>query len=256
MLHDAGVMANPSAYRRAFRLWYTALFSCLARRARVVCTVSKFSAAELNRFVGARLDSLHVIYPSGEHIVRAPPDTGVNARLGLLGRRYVLAVGSLVPNKNLRGVLAAFKLLGEPDIRIVAVGGSNNRIFPEFELEGNTLVRTGYVADAELRALYEGAECLVFPSFYEGFGLPPLEAMHCGCPVIVANRAAMPEICGDAALYCDPSDPQDIARSIRRVLTSTSLREDLQEAGYARARMFTWLRATAQLEELIERCAV
>jgi glycosyltransferase involved in cell wall biosynthesis len=102
-----------------------------------------------------------------------------------------------------------------------------------------------------LRALYENAACFIFPSFYEGFGLPPLEAMHCGCPVIVSDRASLPEVCGDAAVYCDPDDPADIARQLRLVLTSSELRRELREAGFARARSFGWQRSAEQLNELL-----
>ena len=119
------------------------------------------------------------------------------------------------------------------------------------ELDHESLVLAGYVTDGELRALYERAACFVFPSFYEGFGIPPLEAMHCGCPVIVSDRASLPEVCGQAALYCNPDDPIDIAAKLRRVLTSHLLQEELREAGRARARQFSWGRAATQLEELL-----
>ena len=107
------------------------------------------------------------------------------------------------------------------------------------------------MTDGELRALYESATCFVFPSFYEGFGLPPLEAMHCGCPVVVSDRAALPEVCGSAAVYCDPDDPADIAKQLRLVLTSPTLRSELRAAGIERARQFSWRKSAAQLNELL-----
>jgi glycosyltransferase involved in cell wall biosynthesis len=99
---------------------------------------------------------------------------------------------------------------------------------------------TGYVSDAELRALYENAACFVYPSFYEGFGLPPLEAMTCGCPVVVSRAASLPEVCGDAAVYCDPCDPADIARAMERVLGNPAAQEDLRRRSLERARTFSW----------------
>jgi glycosyltransferase involved in cell wall biosynthesis len=113
------------------------------------------------------------------------------------------------------------------------------------------LVPAGYVTNGELRALYESAACFVFPSFYEGFGLPPLEAMHCGCPVVVSDRASLPEVCGSAAVYCDPDDPADIAKQLRLVLTSPTLRSELRAAGIERARQFSWRKSAAQLNELL-----
>src|SRR5438105_7080560 len=136
-------------------------------------------------------------------------------------------------------------------MKLVAVGGGNSRVFADVDLLGDGLIPAGYVTDGELRALYENAACFIFPSFYEGFGLPPLEAMHCGCPVIVSDRASLPEVCGEAAVYCDPDDPADIARQLRLVLTSSALRRELREAGLARARSFGWQRSADQLTELL-----
>jgi glycosyltransferase involved in cell wall biosynthesis len=163
----------------------------------------------------------------------------------------VLAVGSLTPNKNFGGVVRAASMLTDLGYKVVAAGGVNARVFNGVDLTGDDLVLAGYVTDSELRALYESATCFVFPSFYEGFGLPPLEAMHCGCPVVVSDRASLPEVCGDAAVYCDPDDPADMAKQLRLVLTSAALRRELSEAGKKRARQFGWQRSAEQLNELL-----
>jgi glycosyltransferase involved in cell wall biosynthesis len=110
----------------------------------------------------------------------------------------------------------------------------------------------GYVTDPELRALYENAACFVYPSLYEGFGLPPLEAMSCGCPTLVARAASLPEVCGDAALYCDPRDPASIAQQIRCLVDDTSRRADLRARGLARAREFSWDRSAGTLLKLVD----
>jgi len=251
VLHDVSAFAFPSAYSRTFRTWYRFLLAGLMRRAAVIATVSKFSADELVRCIGVRARGIEVIYESGEHILQNRAEPAVIARLGLENSRYVLAVGSLTPNKNLAGVIAAARLLTDLDVKIVAAGGSYGRVFADVDLGKSNLVHAGQVSDGELRALYEHAECFVFPSFYEGFGLPPLEAMHCGCPVVVSNRSSIPEICGDAAVYCDPGDPRDIAKQLRKVLTSDSLRDELREAGHMRSRLFSWKRAASKLDEVI-----
>jgi glycosyltransferase involved in cell wall biosynthesis len=251
VLHDAGIITNPATYSFAFRSWYRWLFSGLMRRAGTVATVSKFSAGELMKHIGRRACGIELIPGAGEHVLRTAPDTAVLKRLGLSGQRYVLAVGSRTPNKNLAGVLQAAPLLSDLGCKFVAAGGSNSRVFNGVEIKDDSLVLAGYVTDAELRALYENAACFVFPSLYEGFGLPPLEAMHCGCPVVVSDRASLPEVCGRAALYCNPDDPADIASKLRAVLTSDALRDDLRAAGLVRAREFSWIRAAEQLEELL-----
>jgi glycosyltransferase involved in cell wall biosynthesis len=251
VLHDAGTIANPDTYSLAFRSWYRWMFGGLMRRAGIVATVSKFSASELMKHVGGRAAGIELIQGAGDHILRAQSDARVIERLGLSGQRYVLAVGSRTPNKNLGGVARAAALLADLGCKVVAAGGSNARVFNGVELSGESHVLAGYVTDGELRALYENAACFVFPSLYEGFGLPPLEAMLCGCPVVCSDRASLPEVCGQAALYCNPDDPADIAAKLRRVLTSPALQAELREAGRARAREFGWSRAAAQLEELL-----
>ena len=251
VLHDAGTIANPATYSLPFRSWYRWMFGGLMSRAGIVATVSRFSAGELMKHLGARAEGIELIQGAGDHILRAQADTRVIARLGLSRQPYVLAVGSRTPNKNFRGVAYAAALLKDLGYKVVAAGGSNARVFNGVELDNESLILAGYVTDGELRALYENAACFVFPSLYEGFGLPPLEAMLCGCPVIVSDRASLPEVCGEAALYCNPDDPVDIAAKLRRVLTSHLLQAELREAGRARAREFGWSRAATQLEELL-----
>jgi glycosyltransferase involved in cell wall biosynthesis len=251
VLHDAGPAANPATYNFAYRNWHLWLYSALMRRAAVVATVSRFSAGELTRLIGCRASQVEVIYEGGEHVLRAPADTSILDRMGLRNRPYILAVGNRTPNKNLAALLRAAEYLQDLGVTIVAAGGANKRVFASVPSESQPVADTGYISDGELRALYENAQCFVFPSLYEGFGLPPLEAMHCGCPVVVSRRASLPEVCGDAALYCDPRDPRGIAQQIRRILTSQSLRKELREAGFARARSFSWKRSARQLDELL-----
>jgi glycosyltransferase involved in cell wall biosynthesis len=251
VLHDAGIITNPATYSFAFRSWYRWLFSGLMHRAGIVATVSKFSASELMKHIGRRASGIELIPGAGEHVLRVPADTSVLDKLGLRDQRYVLAVGSRTPNKNLSGVLRATEMLSDLGCKVVAAGGSNSRVFNGVPIQSDSLVLAGYVTDGELRALYENAACFVFPSLYEGFGLPPLEAMHCGCPVVVSDRASLPEVCGRAALYCDPDDAADIASKIRLVLSSDKLREELRQAGFERAREFSWGKSALQLEDLL-----
>jgi glycosyltransferase involved in cell wall biosynthesis len=251
VVHDAATLANPHNFSFAFRTWYRLMLSVLTRRSRVLASVSKFSADELTRFFGKRARGVEVVGEGGEHILREPADTSVIDRLGLAGRRFVLAVGSQSPNKNFAAVVKALHLLDDPDLLLVAAGGGNSRVFAGAAVSDARLLSTGYVSDAQLRALYEHASCFAFPSFYEGFGLPPLEAMYCGCPVVVSNRASMPEVCGQAAWYCDPADPATLAAQLRRVLGSASARDELRAAGRERAAVFSWDKAAQQFSEIM-----
>ncbi len=250
-IHDAGVFAIPEAYSRPFRTWYRLLHPQLGRRAVHMLTVSEFSRAELSRYLGIAGDRFTVIPNGGEHILRDPADKGILRRLGL-SRRYVLAVSSHSAHKNFAGIQAAVQHMRGQDFTLVFAGGANSRIFNPGEAPAGESVVTGRVTDAELRALYENAECFVYPSFYEGFGLPPLEAMTCGCPVVVSRAASLPEVCGNAAVYCDPNDPADIGRALDEVLQSAELRSDLRRRGEERAAQFTWSHSGTALLHLLD----
>jgi glycosyltransferase involved in cell wall biosynthesis len=252
VIHDTATLANPGNFSWKFRAWYQVMLSSLMKRSKVITSVSKFSAGELMRYFPNRRSGVEVVCEGGEHILRVPADTRIIDRLKLHGRRFVLAVGNRSTNKNFGAVLKAMALLDDPDLLLVAAGGGNQRVFASAQVEDPRLLSTGFVSDAELRALYEHAECFIFPSFYEGFGLPPLEAMCCGCPVVASNTSSMPEVCGDAALYCDPADPASIATHIRRLLDSPALCDEMREAGLARSRLYGWDKAAAQFQDIMK----
>ncbi|GGD95888.1 mannosyltransferase [Aureimonas endophytica] len=248
ILHDAQVWQTPQAYGRAFRLWYRLLLPLLGRRSALVSTVSRFSKGELERF-GVVPPGKIVVAPNGcDHIDRIAPDPTILARSGLAAGRYFLAIGSLSPHKNIATLLKAEALRARRDLPIVLAGGANPRIFSGTGLEGETGVRhLGRVSDGELRALYEGATALLFPSFFEGFGLPPLEAMRCGCPVIASTAPAVVESCGEAALYADPHDPSAFAARMDELAGDEALRARLAAAGRRQSDGFTWARTAERL---------
>lgn len=249
LLHDAAVFDHPEAYARAFVAWYRRLFRRLARRAARLLTVSAFSRARLALHLGLDPARLGVVPNGCDHLQAVVPDDSVLARHGLAGTRFLLAVASANPTKNLAALVAAYaRLPADPMRRLVIVGGANPRVFAESATSDPPgVLRTGPLGDAELKALYGHATAFVFPSMYEGFGLPPLEAMACGCPVAAAQAAAIPEVCGDAALYFDPQSVDAIAAALQRLFTDESLRERLRTAGQARAATFRWSRAAATL---------
>ena len=255
-LHDAAVYRVPAAYTRAFRAWYRVLWAGLARTAPVVLTVSEFSRRELVGCLGIDGARIRVVPESGEHVLAVAPDPGVLDRHRLRERPFVLAVSTANPTKNFAAVVRAIELLGDTDFDFVVAGGVDPRIFAAAAAPlPATVKRVGYVSDGELRALYEQAACFVHPSLYEGFGLPPLEAMCCGCPVIAADAASIPEVCGDAAVYCDPRSPADLARKLAALMASPDERRALAARGRARAARFAWRQAAAANWDAVRRVA-
>jgi glycosyltransferase involved in cell wall biosynthesis len=252
-LHDAAVYRVPAAYTLAFRTWYRVLWAGLARTAPAILTVSYFSRRELADCLGIDRSRIGVVEEAGDHVLAVAPDPGVLDRHGLRARPFVLAVSTANPTKNFGAVVRAIERLGDTDFDFVVAGGVDPRVFAQAAAPLPAAVkRVGYVSDGELRALYEHAACFVHPSRYEGFGLPPLEAMRCGCPVIAAEAASIPEVCGDAALYFDPASPAELADKLAALMANPAERDALAARGRARAARFSWRRAAAaNWEELL-----
>ena len=242
VIHDASVFAVPSAYSFAFRTWYRINIRRLGSCAERIITPSRFSATELTRHAGIAPDRFTVVHLGADHLDAVDPDESVFARYGIGARPYILAVSSEAPHKNLAALVHALPMLRRtvPDLEVVSVGGSFPAIFAGQKDTSEQIRRIGYARDAELKALYQRALCFVYPSWYEGFGLPPLEAMRAGCPVVVSRAASLPEICGDAALYFDPNDPAALAEAVRRLWRDVVLRDVMRARGQERAAQFTW----------------
>lgn len=249
VLHDAAVFDCPRSYSRPFVLWYRWLFRRLARRAERLLTVSGFSRSRLALHLGLAPDRIAIVPGGSDHLDGIRLDANTLGRHGIGDGRFLMAVASANPSKNLPALMAAFASLGpEPGVRLVIVGGRNPRVFADPSgIDPPGVVRTGPIDDAQLKALYERAVALVFPSLYEGFGLPPIEAMACGCPVAAAGVASIPEVCGDAALYFDPSSVSEIAQAMRRLLDDVALRDRLRSAGRERAALYQWRKSAAIL---------
>lgn len=251
-LHDAAAFAVPEAYSRAFRTWYQVLFRGLGRSAKGVLTDSEFSRQELRRHAGIPETKLEVVYLGREHFLKVKADTGILEKHALSGRPFLFAVSSQSPHKNFGAVVKALQMLGETPFQVVIAGGSNPRVHAATGMLPESVKHVGYVSDGELRALYEGAAGFVHPAYYEGFGIPPLEAMTLGCPVLVSDAASLPEVCGDAALYFDPSNERDIADKIQLFMRDVSLQSRLRTLGRAQAERFSWDRTTHEVLSFTE----
>lgn len=257
VIHDAAVFALPQAYSWRFRQAYRVLHRLLAHSAARILTVSAFSQQELARHLNVPAERIGVLAAGGDHMLRVTPDDGVLDRHGLRQRPYVLAVSSNHLGKNFAVVAQAMLRLQRPDFDVVIAGGLNHAVFSRSEQSLPPFIkRVGYVSDGELNSLYQHAAVFVFPSVYEGFGLPPLEAMTLGCPVVSSHAASMPEVCGDAAVYFDPHDPDACVRALDQVMKSGQAgRQDLGARSLARSKEWSWQRAAQALAHHLKEMA-
>jgi glycosyltransferase involved in cell wall biosynthesis len=247
-----------SAKSRWFRTWRAWLW-LQCRAACGVVTVSQHSAGDIRRLLSVPEAKIHVIH-NGVRPPQARPLGESPAPWPATGRLLVY-VGRLDPYKNLVGLVRALAIIrrqaGE-EVHLVVAGEADER-YPQARQEAESLgVReathfVGHLSDAQMPALYQSAAALVFPSFYEGFGLPPVEAMAYGVPVVSSDRTAMPEILGQAALYADPADPASIAAAVLRILGEPALADRLRLAGPIQAAQYSLLRSAIAHLELYER---
>ena len=248
MIHDAQVHLSPASYRRGFRLWYRLIQPILGRRNRRILTVSEFSKTQISKLGLCQDDRIGVVHNGADHILHVEPDRSAIERLKLRPQDYVIALASTQAHKNIPILLAAFFDLRLAGVKLVLFGGTAQS---EFESQGYPIppnaVFAGRVSDGELRGLLAEALCLAFPSTTEGFGLPPLEAMLVGCPVLVAPCGSLPEVCGDAARYVDADDALGWATAISDIAAQPALRASLIAKGLAHAKKFTWRNAALAL---------
>lgn len=260
-LHDIILIRSAGDYyspRRA-RMYARRLLKRV-REVDHVITVSQFSRRDIIEWSGISENKVSVVYNGVSQQFR--PVTGeakleeARARCGL-PRRFVLAVGSTEPRKNIRTAIEAFGVIRRvrPELSLVVTGVDYCRVEPDSAFAGLDLAGvhfTGYVHDFDMPALYSMAEALLFPSLYEGFGLPPLEAMACGTPVVTSSTTSIPEVAGDAAMLVDPASAGELAGALAMVLDSDAVRRELVEKGFRRAAEFNWERTARETRKIYE----
>lgn len=256
VIHDAAVQRHPGHFSRAYRTAHAVLDLVLARTANLA-TVSEFSRRELSELLRVPARSI-LVAPNGWQHMQVRPDGDVTARLGLDGQPYFLALGNLTPNKNLGVTLRALARLQEREARLVAVGRIDPSVFGTAAMPrpGPDLLLPGRLSDAEVAGLMRSARALIFPSIYEGFGIPPIEAFVNGCPVLASTAEAVVEVCQDAAEYFDPHDDARLAELMQMVLADDGR---WRAAKLARAQerlaQYSWRRSAEILAEACARLA-
>lgn len=244
-IHDVNTRSYPQSYSVPFRFLYRFLLPALGRRVAQLVTVSRYSADELVRYRIGRPGEVAVIPNGHEHACRWRPRHSAKT-LAVAGRDTVVVIGSPAPHKNTGLIIGIADRLKAAGLRVALVGSCDARVFRAAGLQNavDNVISLGRLSDEELAALLRDCLCLAFPSFVEGFGLPPLEAMAIGCPVVASDRASLPEICDTAVLYASPCDAEAWLACFTRLRDNPKLRETLTARGRARAALFQW-RASA-----------
>jgi glycosyltransferase involved in cell wall biosynthesis len=249
VMHDAAALAHPEWYSREYAAWQRTILPALARAAVLVITVSSFSRDEIVELMGASRERVAVVHGGVDERFSPTADAAAAARALGLERPYVLTVGSLTARKNLVGLEPAAWALAARGVELVAAGGGRPQLRAEAGPGGVRAL--GHVDDELLPGLYAGARAFVLASRHEGFGLTCLEAMASGVPVVAADRGALPETTGGAALLVDPADTAHITSALEQALDDEALRERLVTAGVARAATLTWDRAAREVDALL-----
>ena len=261
-LFDVQHLDMPEFFSRSERRYRRWAYEGAARRATLVITSSAYSKERLVESAGVDPGRVEVVHLGIDHELFTPDGSGDEARLDGLGlpERFVVYPANMWPHKNHERLVEAFARVEADDLALVLTGQPYGRLERVMGLArrrgiGDRVLHLGYLERAALPALFRGAQAMVFPSLYEGFGTPPLEAMACGLPVAASERGSLAEICSDAALLFDPDSREAIAGAIERVTTDAELRASLRDAGLTRAGGFRWAAAAARHTELYERAA-
>ncbi|WP_459815001.1 glycosyltransferase family 4 protein [Campylobacter concisus] len=245
-LHDIAFERFSENFDWKFGIFYRLLIPRITKKAIKIITVSKFSKQEICDFYKIPSQKICVIYNAASNIF--------HQTIKNYSEKYVLAVSSLNYQKNFHSLIRAFNMLDDNSIKLFLVGDIN-RNFADIgllkDIQGNkNIVFKGRIDDDELISLYSNAVCFIYPSLYEGFGIPPLEAQACGCPVVCSNVASLPEVCGDSVVYFDPYSIEDMRDKIQMVLDDEKLRDELRVKGFENVKRFSWERSTERIIEI------
>jgi glycosyltransferase involved in cell wall biosynthesis len=246
-VHDLSFYIYPEWFSKRYRLYYRFATPVFTRLSKKVITVSEFSKNEIISLVGTPEEKITVIRNAVSGAIRKQQSHITGKK-----ERYILSVSSLDPRKNLARLVDAYKMARiDKEIGLV-IAGKSDPIF-NIELSGELLDHSaGHVTDDELSSLYENATLFVYPSHYEGFGIPPLEAMSLGCPVILSDIPVFREVFGEAAHYVDPLDTKSICDGIVRVLSDEPYRMELIRRGHERSKLYRWERSAEKLASIIK----
>jgi glycosyltransferase involved in cell wall biosynthesis len=262
-IYDLSFLLYPESFKR-FKRFYLGLFTRLsARRARRIIAISKSTKRDVVRLLEVPAEKVEVVYCGIDEAFRPLAEDQVAAFRSERGlpERFILFVGTIEPRKNVTRLIEAFANLQTCELANLklVIGGAKGWFYQdifarveELGLEGQVMF-PGYIPISELPLWYNAAELFVYPSLYEGFGMPPLEAMACGTPVVTANTSSLPEVVGEAGLTVDPLDVEALAEAMRRALSDEALRQEMRKRGLQRAKGFSWTKTAWETVQVYRR---
>ena len=275
-IHDITFKKHPELCSPKIVGPFSSKVESFAREADAVIADSESTRRDIIELLGTKPERVHAVHLAVDDSIVPVPKLEARQRVAAkynIHHSDVLFVSTIEPRKNVHGIIEAFRKIRDEVPHRLVLAGAKGWLESDFEIEFDKeewidrvdaavvesmqdrkkievpkgrVIQTGFVPQFDLPALYSAADAIIFPSFYEGFGLPVLEAMACGCPVITANNSSLPEVGGDAAEYCDANDVDSIANAMRRVLSDESLREQMRQRGFAQAAKFSWKKAAEE----------
>ncbi len=254
-IHDVSHERYPEWFTKNYYRFYHFMMPRIGRKAHAILTVSEFSKKEIIETLALDGSKIHVVHsnvpfhnkPTREDILNFRPDQD--------REKYIIAVSTMDPRKNFIRLVEAFKKIEDKSVKLYIIGMSFKAFnTPDLQkLINENVYLPGYLPDNELQGMYQNALLSVYPSLYEGFGLPPLESMTYGCPVINSDISALREVSEDAALYIDPYDVEDITLKINQLLEDNNLRQELRLKGLEQVKQYSWEKSAKQVYELIQK---
>lgn len=256
VIHDLTPVKFPHWHRFHSQMAQRLLLKSILRKASLIVTNSKATSADLIEYANVAPNRVAMVYPGVTPFLKVEAEPRILLNYGI-DRPYFFFAGTIEPRKNLRGLLRAYQLFREQtnlDHQLVltgAKGWKSGSFFDDLSTQPfqKDIILTGYVPAEHLQLMYAGALAFVFPSFYEGFGFPVVEAMKCGCPVLCSNAGSLPEAGGPAALYFDPADHDLLARLMKHIAEDESSRSELIEKGFSHAERFNWENMAHMMDE-------
>ena len=230
----------PNGFLKKYYWFYKIFTPISARNSKKIITVSEYSKNRIIENLHQNESDIEVVYNAVTHNTITVPDK----------QKYILSVGSLDPRKNLKRLINSFKTWNQPEYELLLIGGRQNS-FANLKLSADNRIRfLGYLSDDELHQYYLNAEIFIYPSLYEGFGIPPLEAMACGTPVIASNTTGIPEASGEAAYYVDPYSEESMVAALDLLANNENLRSELILKGFKNIKRFSWAESAIKINDV------